>query len=164
MTQTKSKSENRIELSTPVRYLKGVGPAKAMIFAQLGVGTAGELLEYFPRDWVFAPKAVKINQIREGETATIIGIIESTDIQNFRRPAIFEAMVADEAEICRVVWFHGGYLCNQLKPGMKIMVSGSFWGVSSWLKERTGNARDMIKTDAIISLNFIVIHLPSGRL
>ena len=124
MTQSKSKSENKIELSMPVQYLKGVGPAKAVIFAQSGVKTVGDLLEYFPRDWVFAPQSVKLSQIQDGQTASIIGVVESTDFQNFRKPPIFEAMVADETGICRIVWFHGGYLCNQLEPGMRIMVSG----------------------------------------
>ncbi|MBW8000680.1 MAG: ATP-dependent DNA helicase RecG [Planctomycetes bacterium] len=124
MTQKSDKPETKLELSMPVQYLKGVGPAKAEIFAQLGVVTVGDLLEYFPRDWSFAPEAVKINELKDGETATIIGMVESTDFQSFRKPAIFEALVADETEICRVIWFHGGYLRNQLEPGQKIMVCG----------------------------------------
>jgi RecG-like helicase len=54
-----------IELSTPVQFLKGVGPARATVFEQLGVKTTGELLEYFPRDWHFIPPAIKIAQMRK---------------------------------------------------------------------------------------------------
>ena len=116
--------ESRIEISTPVRYLKGVGPARAMTFAELGVHTVGDLLEYFPRDWVFAPQAIKINQMRSGHTVTIIGLVESTDYQSFRQPPILEALISDDTAVCRIVWFHGGFLRSQLKPGQIIMASG----------------------------------------
>jgi ATP-dependent DNA helicase RecG len=119
-----TKSQSRLSLSMPVQFLKGVGPAKAEAFAQLGVETIGDLLEYFPRDWVFAPDAVKINQMREGQSATIIGLVESTDYKSYRRIPTFEAMIADDTGICRVIWFHGGFLRNQLKAGEVIMVSG----------------------------------------
>jgi ATP-dependent DNA helicase RecG len=118
------KSNSDIKLSMPVQFLKGVGPARAEIFAKLGVVTVGDLLEYFPRDWVFAPEPKKISQLETGETAAIVGLIESTDFQNYRRPAIFEAMVSDETGICRIIWFNGGYLRDQLRPGQMIMVWG----------------------------------------
>jgi ATP-dependent DNA helicase RecG len=125
MTQSVStKSQNNLSLSMPVRFLKGVGPARAETFAQLGVETVGDLLEYFPRDWVFAPDAIKINQMRQGQSATVIGLVESTDYTSHRRAAIFEAMIADDTGMCRVIWFHGGFLRNQLKAGQVIMVSG----------------------------------------
>ncbi len=125
MTQSVStKSQNNLSLSMPVRFLKGVGPARAETFAQLGVETVGDLLEYFPRDWVFAPDAIKINQMREGQSATVIGLVESTDYTSHRRAAIFEAMIADDTGMCRAIWFHGGFLRNQLKAGQVIMVSG----------------------------------------
>jgi len=108
----------------PVQFLKGVGPARAEIFAKLGVVTVGDLLEYFPRDWVFAPEPKKIGELETGETASIVGLVESTDFQNYRRPAIFEAMVSDETGICRIIWFNGGYLRDQLRPGQAIMAWG----------------------------------------
>ena len=116
--------KSEITLSTPVQYLKGVGPARAEAFAQLGVHTVGDLLEYFPRDWIFAPQAIKIRQVRAGETVTIFGMVESTDYQSFRRPPIFEAVISDETAVCRIIWFHGGFLRNQLMPGQIIMASG----------------------------------------
>lgn len=116
--------QNKLDLSMPVRYLKGVGPARAGIFAQLDVQTIGDLLEYFPRDWIFVPRAVKINQMQQGQSVTIFGLVESVDYQSYRRPPIFEAMLADDTGLCRIVWFHGGYLRNQLKVGQVIMASG----------------------------------------
>ena len=108
----------------PVQYLKGVGPARAEAFAKLGVQTVGDLLEYYPRDWVFAPEPMKIGSLEAGAAATVIGLVESTDYQPYRRQPIFEAMVSDDTGICRIVWFHGGYLRDKLQPGQVIMAWG----------------------------------------
>ncbi len=124
MESVSRKAQDNLTLSMPVQFLKGVGPARAVIFSRLGVRTVGDLLEYFPRDWVFAPQAIKINQMQEEQTATVVGLVESTDYHSFRRPAFFEAMLADDTGVCRVVWFHGGFLRDQLKPGQVIMASG----------------------------------------
>ncbi|MGA1979612.1 MAG: ATP-dependent DNA helicase RecG [Sedimentisphaerales bacterium] len=118
------KRKDKLDSSMPVRFLKGVGPVRAKTFAQLGVKTVGDLLEYFPRDWVFVSEPIKINQMQQGQSVTIVGLVESADYQSFRRSPIFEAMLADDTGVCRIVWFHGGYLRNQLKPGVVIIASG----------------------------------------
>jgi len=108
----------------PVQYLKGVGPARAKTFAQLGVETVGDLLEYFPRDWNFLPEPTKIAQMQPGEDTAVIGLVESTDYQDYRRQPIFEAVISDDTGVCRIIWFHGGFLRNQLAPGQVIIASG----------------------------------------
>ena len=121
---TKQNSQNKLSFSMPVQFLKGVGPARARFCAQLGVETVGDLLEYFPRDWLFAPEQIKISRMRPDQVATIVGLVESVDYQTFRRQPIFEVELSDETAVCRIIWFHGGYLRGQLKPGQVIMVSG----------------------------------------
>ncbi|MCP4607622.1 MAG: ATP-dependent DNA helicase RecG [Planctomycetes bacterium] len=120
----REESENRLRISMPVQYVKGVGPSRAETFAKLGVETVGDLLEYFPRDWNFLPELIKINQIQPGKDAAVIGLVESTDYQSYRRQPLFEAVISDDTGVCRVIWFHGGYLRNQLAPGQVLMVSG----------------------------------------
>jgi ATP-dependent DNA helicase RecG len=124
LTSENQNSKGEITLMMPVQYLKGVGPARAEVFAQLGVHTVGDLLEYFPRDWMFAPRVVKISQMKPNQTAAVIGQVESTDYQSYRRQPLFEAMISDDTGLCRIVWFHGGYLQKQLQPGQVIMASG----------------------------------------
>jgi ATP-dependent DNA helicase RecG len=124
MTLVSKRTQEKFDLSMPVQYLKGVGPARAGEFAKLGVRTVGDLLEYFPRDWRFASEPIKINQMQQEQSATVAGVVESTDYQSYRQPPIFEAVLADETGVCRIIWFHGGYLRNQITPGMVLMASG----------------------------------------
>ena len=109
---------------TPVQFVKGVGPKKAEVFARLGVETLGDLLEYFPRDWVFMPEPIKIDEAKANCDVCVVGVVEQTDYQKFRRTPMFKAVIADETGMCSLVWFHGGYLQKQLEPGKVIMVSG----------------------------------------
>jgi ATP-dependent DNA helicase RecG len=119
-----SAKHNRMDLAMPVQYVKGVGPARAKAFEALGVKTLADLLEYFPRDWFFMPKPVKIRDIHPGENATIAAMIEQTDFRPFGRQPVFRAAVADDTGVCYIVWFHGGYLKNKLTPGKVILASG----------------------------------------
>lgn len=116
--------KNSVTLLTPVQYLKGVGPARAAVFERLGVRIVGELLEYFPRDWIFAPERIRIGQMKPAEPVTIVGLVESIDYQAYRRQPLLEVLVSDETGTCRLIWFHGGYLRDQIQLGGLIMVSG----------------------------------------
>ena len=124
MQTVSEKSQDKITLSMPVQYLKGVGPARARAFAQLGVHTVEDLLEHYPRDWNFAPDLVKINQMQPDRTAAVIGLVESTDYRNYRRPPVFEVQLSDDTGVCRIIWFHGGFIRDQLKPGQVIIATG----------------------------------------
>lgn len=108
----------------PVQFLKGVGPARAETFAEWGVETVGDLLEYFPRDWNFVPEPTKIGHIKPNQTISLVGLVESIDYQGYRRRPLLEVFVSDDTGMCRIVWFHGGYLRNQLEPGRVIVASG----------------------------------------
>jgi len=117
--------ENKtIDLDTPVQFLKGVGPVRAVAFGELGVQTVRDLLEYYPRDWVFLPEPVKISQVFVNQTVSLLGVVEQTDWQPYRKVPMFEITLADETGFIRAVWFHGGYLVKQLEPGMRLLIHG----------------------------------------
>jgi ATP-dependent DNA helicase RecG len=124
MAKEETKPQSKYTRDMPVQFLKGVGPAKAKIFEGMGVRVVGDLLEYFPRDWKFVPEPVKINELILGHNFTVIGQIEAIDYHVYRKSPIFEARIADDSGVCRVIWFHGGFLRNQLKIGGVLVVSG----------------------------------------
>ncbi|MHC5060825.1 MAG: ATP-dependent DNA helicase RecG [Planctomycetota bacterium] len=119
-----STNHNKFDMTMPVQYVKGVGPAKAKAFADFGVETLADLLEYFPRDWVFMPEPVKIKDLHPNENATVAAVIEQTDFRPFGRQPVFKASAADETGVCQIIWFHGAYLKNKLVPGQVVVISG----------------------------------------
>ncbi|MEN8127586.1 MAG: DEAD/DEAH box helicase, partial [Planctomycetota bacterium] len=121
MTQQES---NQLTTETPIQFVKGVGPARAKSFAELGVVTAGDLLEYYPRDWVFMPEPAKVADVRANNEVCLVGIVEQTDWQPYRKVPMFEITLADDTGYIRVIWFRGRYLINQLEPGQTLLVHG----------------------------------------
>ncbi|MCE5185198.1 MAG: ATP-dependent DNA helicase RecG [Planctomycetaceae bacterium] len=124
MNGSMDKDPKTIRLDTPVQFLKGVGPARARAFEEFGVRVVRDLLEYYPRDWVFMPEPVKISQAYANQTVSILGTIEQTDWQPYRKIPIFDVTLADDTGSIRAVWFHGGYLVKQLEPGMRLLLHG----------------------------------------
>jgi len=148
-----TKPSNNLTFDMPVQFLKGVGPAKAEIFAKLDIKTAADLLEYYPRDWYFAPPPVKIEQLKPDHTVTLAGFVESTDWQGWRKPPYFEAYINDETGLCRIVWFHGRFLQDKITPGVKIVV----WGKTTLYKHQlqlTNPKFVIIEEDEIVADSF----------
>lgn len=56
-----------MNLDTPIQYVKGVGPKRAKLFNKLGVFVVQDLLEYYPREWVFPIESLeqKLTEIRK---------------------------------------------------------------------------------------------------
>ena len=62
----KGKGGENMELTTALTEFPGVGPARAKALAKLGLTTAGDLLEYFPRDYEDRRQFYDITQAPEG--------------------------------------------------------------------------------------------------
>ncbi len=61
-----------LELSTPVQYVKGVGPRIAEALAAKGIRTVGDLLHYLPFRYEDRLNPRGIAELRAGEMATVV--------------------------------------------------------------------------------------------
>lgn len=116
-----------------LRYTPGVGLLKAQALEKLGVTTERDLLEYFPRDWTFAPKTTPISNMTLDERVVIAGQIVHVEYQPWRNN-ILRVTIADESADCELVWYHGGFLRNQLRAGVMISAFGT---VKWYMGEKT---------------------------
>ncbi len=114
-----------LRLDTPVQYIKGVGPTRASQLAQLGIETVEDLLGYFPRRFDLRKQTQPINTLRGDEdSATIAGEVLGVKEQCFGKRPYFQCTISDGTGWAELKWFHGGYLKDQVRPGIYLAASG----------------------------------------
>ncbi len=111
--------------STDIKYIKGVGPAKAALLAKLGIFTVGGLLEHYPRRYEDRSQLKLIKNLSDGQFETFQAKIVSIDENKPRRGlTLTKIMVSDNSGLARLIWFNQPYIKKWYKPGMEILISG----------------------------------------
>ncbi len=113
-----------LELSTPVQYVKGVGPRIGEILAAKGILTVGDLLYYLPFRYEDRLNPRGISELRAGEMATVIGEVRNSGLFRTRRMPIFQLTVGQGRSRLKCLWFNATYLQDKFKPGQMIAVYG----------------------------------------
>ncbi|HKV46086.1 MAG TPA: ATP-dependent DNA helicase RecG, partial [bacterium] len=115
-----------VDLGTPVRYLRGVGPWRAQLIARLGIATAGDLLYTLPRRLEDRSRLRPIYDLQHGAVETVQGTIGQ--VRQFRprrrRLTITKAAIVDPSGVLHAVWFNQPYLARQLLRGRRIVLHG----------------------------------------
>ena len=107
-----------MDLTTPLTYVKGVGPARAAMLEAKGLATVEDLLAYVPFRYEDRSNLKTIAQLAPGEMATVIAEVRSAKLVGFKRRnlGLFEARFTDASRaILAGKWFHGGYLAERAR-------------------------------------------------
>jgi ATP-dependent DNA helicase RecG len=113
-----------LELTTPVQYVKGIGPKLAEILATKGIATVGDLLNYLPFRYEDRLNPRGIAELRAGEMATVIGEVRNSGLFRTRRMPIFQLTVGQGRSRLKCLWFNATYLQDKFKPGHLIALYG----------------------------------------
>ncbi len=113
-----------LELTTPVQYVKGVGPKLAEILATKGIATVGDLLHYLPFRYEDRLNPRGIAELRAGEMATVIGEVRNSGLFRTRRMPIFQLTVGQGRSRLKCLWFNATYLQGKFKPGELVALYG----------------------------------------
>jgi ATP-dependent DNA helicase RecG len=116
-----------VDLTTPLTYVKGIGPARAAMLEAKGLAVVEDLLAYVPFRYEDRSNLKTIAQLAPGEMATVTVEVRSAKLSGFKRRnlGLFEARFTDSSRAILVgKWFHGGYLANVLSEGMKLSLFG----------------------------------------
>src|SRR6202453_1493206 len=106
-----------LELSTSVKYVKGVGPKFAELLAAKGIQTVDDLLHYLPFRYEDRLNPRGISELRAGEMATVIAEVRTSGLFRTRRMPIFKLTLEQGRAHLRCLWFHGAYLKDKFKLG-----------------------------------------------
>ncbi len=114
-----------LELTTEVKYLKGVGPARAKVLENMAVKTVEDLLYYFPRRHLDRTTVTSIRDCRPEMIATVTGKVEVCGKRRARNRSLFEAVISDGTGLLKLVWFNAASYWNKtIKIGEFLAVHG----------------------------------------
>jgi len=113
-------------LSTPLRFLKGVGPQRAKSLGESGLTTVYDLLTWYPRRHYDRRSLRDIATARVGEIETLQGTVTAARTQRSPRRGleIFTLTLDDGTGRIDAVWFGRRHLDSVFEKGDEVIVSG----------------------------------------
>jgi ATP-dependent DNA helicase RecG len=113
-----------LEPSTPVQFVKGIGPRLAEILAAKGIATVDDLLHYLPFRYEDRLNPRSVAELRAGEMATVIAEVRNSGLFRTRRMPIFQLTVGQGTSKLKCLWFNATYLQDRFQPGQMLALYG----------------------------------------
>jgi len=114
-----------LKLSSPVQYVKGIGPKRAQYFKKIGVETVQDLLFLVPHRYVDYSTVKKIKDLIIDDQATVIGRVQLVDAQRTKmRGSMIKLIIADETGTLMLRWFNRPDLKKRFQVGDMLIASG----------------------------------------
>lgn len=117
-----------LSLASSLRYVKGIGPARAEALADKGLRTAGDLLLHLPFRYEDRTRFLAIADLSPATgPATISGRVLSSSLFTTRRRRlrIVKALVDDGTGSIECVWFNQPFIRDHLKKGVEVVLFGA---------------------------------------
>jgi ATP-dependent DNA helicase RecG len=105
-------------------YVKGVGPKVAELLAAKGIQTAEDLLYHLPFRYEDRQNPRSLDELKPGETASVIAEVRGSALLRTRRMPIFELTVGQGRLALKCIWFNGSYLEGKFHAGQTVAVYG----------------------------------------
>ena len=114
------------ELTTDVRYVKGIGEARAKSLGKLGVTNLRELISYFPRAYEDRREYRRIADLVPGENACVRAVVAGEPRLSHIRKGLdlVKLRVVDESAALDLTYFNQSYLKSAFHTGEEYVFFG----------------------------------------
>ncbi|HAK97181.1 MAG TPA: DNA helicase RecG, partial [Planctomycetes bacterium] len=148
-----------VSWDSAVQTLPGIGPARAALLLQLGIGTVRDLLFHFPRAYEDRRTPAPIGTLAPGGARTVHGEVVMRRCIHLRGGKSMAAItVRDGTGEVAATWFGRGFLARQFPPGTRVVLTGAV-GVYKGLALRNpeyeilaGGADDRLNTGRVVPI------------
>ena len=111
---------------TPIEYLKGIGPQRAMILnKELNIFTFGDLIQHYPFRYEDRTKFYRITELNEElQYVQVKGVVKRKEVVGTGFKKRLVAHFADDTGELELVWFQGiNWVNEKIKPGVNTWYS-----------------------------------------
>ncbi|MGA2964706.1 MAG: ATP-dependent DNA helicase RecG [Terriglobales bacterium] len=113
-----------LEPSTPVQYVKGIGPRLAEVLRAKDITKVDDLLHYLPFRYEDRLNPRSVAELRAGEMATVIAEVRNSGLFRTRRMPIFQLTVGQGRTKLKCLWFNAAYLEGRFQAGQMVALYG----------------------------------------
>ncbi len=117
-----------LTLTSEVKYLKGVGPARADLLAERGIHTVEDLLYNTPFRYEDRTRMTRIRDLVPGQTTTVFAKVLTSGLMRTRKKGtyIYDLACTDSSGMLRCKWFNAIYLEKNkvFRPGLQVFFYG----------------------------------------
>jgi ATP-dependent DNA helicase RecG len=116
---------NADSLQTSVQFLRGVGPDRANLLANLGIATVEDLLWNLPRDVLDLTNVCRAAELRPGELQTVRGTVVDRDGRTTGTGRNMVGVLIDSDGLyVRGLWFNQPWMIRKFEVGEAVLFSG----------------------------------------
>lgn len=116
----------RLALDTPVAYLKGVGPVRALALGKLGIKVAGDLLLHVPHRYEDASTVTPMKNVNVGDDLTVLGRVIAKGVLPTRKGLrVFQAVIQDSSGLLEIAWPGQPFLDRSINKDDWLLCTGS---------------------------------------
>ena len=118
------------DLQTDVRYIKGIGEARAKALSKLGIATLQDLIGYFPRRYEDRTMTRSIRELELGETVCVRAMIANDPVASriSGGRTVVKARAVDDSGVLDLTFFNQEYRKNSLHRGETYIFCGKVEG------------------------------------
>lgn len=127
-----------MSINSDIRNLKGIGDKTACLYHRVGIYTYGDLVYYYPREYMQYNEPVAPAESLTGDFIFVrIRLNERPLMRRAGRMAVVTANAVTDNGLMRVVWFHMPYLTRSLSVGHEYIFAGTLKrSGSNWSMEQ----------------------------
>lgn len=119
-----------MELSTSIKYLKGVGEKRAAMLAKLGILTLWDLLTFYPRVYEDWSKIVSIKDAPMNEAVCIRAIagMRCREHRIRKGMTLYKTEVTDGESLIDITFFNNKFAAQKIEQGKEYLFFGKITG------------------------------------
>jgi ATP-dependent DNA helicase RecG len=107
-----------------LRYIKGVGPKRALVFQKIGIHSVRDLIYLFPRRYEDRSHFASLNNFPLNEPITCRGEVLDVKFKPIRGMPLVEVLIGDDTGTLSAVWFNQPYLKKLFVAGQQVILYG----------------------------------------
>ncbi|MBO5421382.1 MAG: ATP-dependent DNA helicase RecG [Clostridia bacterium] len=119
-----------MDKNTNIQYLKGVGEKRAKILNKLGIFTVGDLLRFYPRDYMDWSKITSITAAPFDSSCCIRAVVnhKPRGAKIRKGMTIYKTVATDGESLMNITIFNNKYAAESLEAGQEYLFYGKVGG------------------------------------